>query len=142
VWRGIVGAGAERLVLAPGRPPQAAHERRPIRKRVPPKGGSIAMVSRSHLDRETEAYLDRLQIAHRIACGSALKFCLLAEGQADIYPRLSTTAEWDVAAGDAVLTAAGGTVTAPDGAPLAYGRPGYRIPAFIASGESDRTAAP
>jgi 3'(2'), 5'-bisphosphate nucleotidase len=94
-------------------------------------------LSRSHLDPQTEALLARLPVGQRVACGSAVKFCRLAEGAADIYPRLATTCEWDVAAGHAVLTAAGGTITAPDGTALAYGRvaANFRVPAFIAWGD-------
>lgn len=134
LWRGIVGAGAERLALVPGAGPQAARARNAIHTRARPANSLIALVSRSHLDPSTEAYLARLKLAERIGCGSALKFCLLAEGVADLYPRLAPTSEWDVAAGHAVLAAAGGEVTTPDGGPLSYGQPGFRIPAFIAWG--------
>lgn len=81
--------------------------------------------------------MSRLPIGRRLTCGSALKFCRLAEGAADVYPRLSTTCEWDVAAGHAVLAAAGGIVTAPDGAPLRYGRSsaGFRVASFVAWGD-------
>jgi 3'(2'), 5'-bisphosphate nucleotidase len=74
-----------------------------------------------------------------VACGSALKFCRIAEGAADIYPRLASTCEWDVAAGHALVAAAGGTVTLPDGDALLYGATSsdFRVPAFIAWG--DRT---
>ncbi len=141
IWRGIEGQGAERLALAPGAPAAAAHERRAIHTRTCPPSGLVATLSRSHLDPQTEALLTRLPVGQRLACGSAVKFCQLAEGAADIYPRLATTCEWDVAAGHAVLTAAGGTITAPDGSALEYGRIGanFRVPAFIAWG--DPTAA-
>ena len=86
-----------------------------IHTRAPPAGALVAVVSRSHLDSATEAYLARLNPAERIGCGSALKFCRIAEGSADLYPRLAPTFEWDVAAGHAVLAAAGGAVTTPDG---------------------------
>jgi 3'(2'), 5'-bisphosphate nucleotidase len=142
LWRGIVGAGAERLALAPGQPPQSARERRAIHTRARPAHGLVAVVSRSHLDPATEAYLARRNIAQRNACGSSLKFCLLAQGSADLYPRLSPTSEWDVAAGHAVLAAAGGAVTRPDGSPLTYGHPGFRIPAFVAVGDPGLAVAP
>ncbi len=77
----------------------------------------------------TDAYVDRLARPEKIACGSALKFCLLAEGAADLYPRLGPTSEWDVAAGHAVLLAAGGDVRRPDGAPLRYGATNFAFPA-------------
>jgi len=137
VWRGSEGRGAERLQLAPGAPASAARERSAIRTRPAPRAGLVAVVSRSHLDGETEAFLARLPIAGRLTSGSAVKFCQVAEGAADVYPRLSTTCEWDVAAGHAVLTAAGGVLTAPGGAALSYGQIGrnFRVPAFVAWGD-------
>jgi 3'(2'), 5'-bisphosphate nucleotidase len=142
LWRGIEGRGAERLRLSPGAPAAAAQQRAAIRTRPCPPWGLVAAVSRSHLDPSTEALLARLQVTERFARGSAVKFCQLAEGTADIYPRLSTTCEWDVAAGHAVLTAAGGTVTAPDGAPLRYGRTleNFRVAAFVAWGDPSAPA--
>jgi 3'(2'), 5'-bisphosphate nucleotidase len=126
---------------AGGRPAKAAQERTAIRARPAPHARLIAAASRSHLDPQTEAFLARLPIAERRARGSAIKFCQLAEGTADVYPRLSTTCEWDVAAGDALLSAAGGIVTTPAGAPLSYGRreANFRVPGFLAWG--DPTAA-
>lgn len=138
VWRGIVGSGAERLVLAPGEPAHAAREQRPIRPRPRPVGGVVAVTSRSHLDAATEAWLRRLNPAQQIRCGSSLKFALIAEGIADVYPRLSPVSEWDIAAGHAVLLAAGGAVRTPAGTPLRYGQPDLRIPAFVASGDPDQ----
>ena len=117
IWRGIVGHGAERLALTPGDPLQAARDRRAIRTRAMQAGALVALVSRSHLDSATEAYLAGQNPAKRISCGSSLKFCRIAEGSADLYPRLSPTYEWDVAAGHAVLSAAGGAVTTPQRAP-------------------------
>jgi 3'(2'), 5'-bisphosphate nucleotidase len=147
LWRGIEGRGAERLRLAPGAPASAAHERSPIRTRPSPPSGLVAMVSRSHLEPQTQAFLARLPIAERRACGSAVKFGQVAEGAADIYPRLSATCEWDVAAGHAVLAAAGGAVVTPGGTPLTYGRAfaSFRVPAFVAWGDPSavkRFAAP
>jgi 3'(2'), 5'-bisphosphate nucleotidase len=81
-----------------------------------------AVVSRSHGDPQTNAFLDDNGITDRTTVGSSLKFCLLAEGLADVYPRFGRTMEWDTAAGDAVLRAAGGRVTRPDGAPFLYGK--------------------
>ena len=135
VWRGMIGAGAERFVLAPGSELQAARERSPIHTRARPEHTLVALVSRSHLDPATEAYIARLKPAERISCGSSLKFCRLAEGAADIYPRLTATSEWDIAAGHALLASAGGAVTTPEGEALTYGKPGFRIPAFIAWGD-------
>lgn len=132
LWRGT-STRAERLVLESG----VARTAQTIATRSWPAQDAIAAISRSHLDAATEAFLKRHRLSHRQQCGSALKFCQLAEGAADIYPRLSMTCEWDVAAGHALLAAAGGAVTAPDGAPLAYGREkdNFRVPAFIAYGD-------
>jgi 3'(2'), 5'-bisphosphate nucleotidase len=137
LWRGIEGRGAERLLLAAGVPASAARERTAIHTRPCPRSDFIAAVSRSHLDPRTAAVLARLPIGERIACGSAVKFCLLAEGNADVYPRLSTTCEWDVAAGHALLAAAGGMLVTPEGGKLTYGRieAGFRVPAFMAWGD-------
>jgi 3'(2'), 5'-bisphosphate nucleotidase len=139
LWRGIEGRGAERLRLSPGAPAHAAQARSIIRTRPAPRAGLVAAVSRSHLDPQTEALLARLPIADRYVCGSAVKFCQIAEGIADVYPRLSPTCEWDVAAGHAVLAAAGGVVTTPEGAPLSYGRiaENFRVPAFVAWGDPE-----
>jgi 3'(2'), 5'-bisphosphate nucleotidase len=128
VWRGVVGRSAERLEFSSGKisPPQT------IRTRPRPHGELVVMVSRSHLDARTQTYLESLPHARRVACGSSLKFCRLAEGAADHYPRLGPTRDWDVAAGDAVLTAAGGSVLAPAGGPLRFGTPQLRIPGFLA----------
>src|SRR5436305_314563 len=109
------------------------------------RAGSLETRTKSDLTPVTaadEAALARLPIAARHACGSAVKFCQLAEGSADIYPRLATTCEWDVAAGHAVLAAAGGVITTPEGAPLSYGRmaENFRIPAFIAWGDPSAAA--
>jgi len=97
-----------------------------------------AVASRSHLDPQTEQLLDRLAISDYRSSGSSLKFCLIAQGEADIYPRLAPTMEWDTAAGHAVLAAAGGCVTKIDGAPLCYGKTkiGFRNEAFIAWGRA------
>jgi 3'(2'), 5'-bisphosphate nucleotidase len=135
IYRGCICHGAERLAISRGGADVAAAE--PIMVRTPPRGGVVAAVSRSHLDSATVALLDRLHIGNRMACGSALKFCRIAEGAADIYPRLSPTCEWDVAAGHALVAAAGGTVTLPDGGALRYGETAsdFRVPAFIAWGD-------
>jgi len=142
IWRGIEGQGAERLRLAPGQRVSAAAEIVPVRTRATPSTGMIAVASRSHLDPATQAFLARLPIAKAINSGSAVKFCQLAEGAADVYPRLSTTCEWDVAAGHALLVAAGGMVTTPEGAPLRYGGTAaqFRLPAFVAWGDPSAAA--
>ncbi len=106
----------------------------PVRVRHAPQGGLTVVASRSHSTPETDGYLAQYPVAERVAIGSSLKFCLIASGVADLYPRLGPTMEWDTAAGHAVLLAAGGSVSAPGGVPLTYGKPGFRNPSFIASG--------
>jgi 3'(2'), 5'-bisphosphate nucleotidase len=138
IWRGVVGNGAERLAVPPGAAADAARERVTVHTRPRPTSGLRVMVSRSHLNEATAAYVARQSVAERIPCGSALKFCLLAEGTADLYPRLAPTSEWDVAAGHALLLAAGGDVVRPDGSPLRYGKADHLIPAFIAFGDRSR----
>jgi 3'(2'), 5'-bisphosphate nucleotidase len=130
VWRGIVGRGAERLRFSL----HHASTPEPIHTHSRPDDEMIVMVSRSHLDAPTQAYIESLPHTRCIASGSSLKFCRVAEGAADHYPRLGPTRDWDVAAGHAVLVAAGGSITKPDGAALIYGTPELRIPAFLAWG--------
>jgi 3'(2'), 5'-bisphosphate nucleotidase len=127
-------SGAVRLALTPGmKPTQVSHE--PIRVRVPGKN-LVAAVSHSHLESATTAWLRKRNIDETTRIGSSIKFCRVAEGKADVYPRLSPVSEWDIAAGHAILMAAGGSVRAPDGTPLHYGKikDGYTVPSFIASG--------
>jgi 3'(2'), 5'-bisphosphate nucleotidase len=104
-----------------------------IRVRTPPPVGLTVVASRSHLNAETDQYLRRLKTANLVSVGSSLKFCLVAAGEADVYPRLGPTMEWDTAAGHAVLAAAGGTVINLDGSPFRYGKPDFRNPSFIAT---------
>jgi 3'(2'), 5'-bisphosphate nucleotidase len=115
-----------------GLPPRSAW--RALRCRDAPPHGLVALASRSHGDAATESFLAKLHIAERRSAGSSLKFCLLAEGEADVYPRFGPTMEWDTAAGEAVLRAAGGTVEAADGGPFLYGKAedGFRNGGFIA----------
>jgi 3'(2'), 5'-bisphosphate nucleotidase len=126
VWWGASGHGAMARE-ASGR------EARRIRVRQKP-ASPVAVASRSHADPATEAFLDEAGVKERISAGSSLKFCLVAEGKADLYPRFGRTMEWDTAAGQAVLAAAGGRVTTRDGAPFVYRKPGFENPGFIARG--------
>lgn len=105
-----------------------------LRTRQPDFTALRAVASRSHLTPETEQFLGLYPVSSRSDYGSSLKFCAIARGEADIYPRLAPTMEWDTAAGHAVLLAAGGSVTQPDGTPLNYGNSaaGYRNPHFVA----------
>jgi 3'(2'), 5'-bisphosphate nucleotidase len=109
--------------------------RRAIRARRAPASALVAAVSRSHGGGgRLDAYLAAQGVARRIVAGSSLKFGLLAAGEADLYPRFGRTMEWDTAAGQAVLVAAGGRVLDLAGAPLRYGKPGYANPDFVATG--------
>ena len=135
VWRGLVGRSAERIAFAADGtcgPPERVHTR------PRPAGELSVLVSRSHLDARTKAYLEGLPKAQTVGCGSAVKFCRIVDGSADLYPRLAPTRDWDVAAGHALVEAAGGRVRAPDGTPLAYGTPERLIPGFIASADSTK----
>jgi len=141
IWRGIVGRGAERLTLHDAAVPRRVE---PIRTRpCPPRGQPWTVaVSRSHGDKRTEAFIAERPGAVRCELGSAVKFGRVAEGAVDIYPRMSPTCEWDVAAGHAVVTAAGGRITDSNGAALHFGagREDFILPEFIAWG--DPKAAP
>lgn len=114
----------------------AACALQPLRTRVPDPNALSALVSQVHMDKTTQRFLDRYSVAERRAVSSSLKFGLLARGEADLYPRAGPTSEWDTAAGHAVLAAAGGTVTAFDGAPLRYGKPQFRNAGFVAWGRA------
>jgi 3'(2'), 5'-bisphosphate nucleotidase len=147
IWRGIVGRGAERLDFsaqtfsAQTFSAQTMSAPRPIRTRPRPPRDPIVITSRSHLDARTQAYIDGLAGARRLACGSSIKFCRLAEGSADVYPRLAPTHDWDIAAGHAILLAAGGRMVAPDGSPIVYGSADLIIPAFLACGDPQEIKA-
>jgi 3'(2'), 5'-bisphosphate nucleotidase len=109
--------------------------RTPIRCRTRPAQGWTVVASRSHGDAQAlQAFLQGAPVADVRCIGSSLKLCLLAEGQADVYPRFGPTMAWDIAAGDAVLRAAGGQVIEADGRPLSYARADFRNPHFIAFG--------
>lgn len=134
----IAGCSASSCTVAPGAPLPPASQRRTIHVRKAPSQGLTAVASRSHSDPATEAFLASLVIAERRPAGSSLKFCAVAEGSADVYPRFGTTMEWDTAAGDAVLRAAGGIVQNEDGTPLRYGKAEtqFKNGPFIAWGDT------
>ena len=115
-WRSRRGEVAERIAC-----------RRPGRHLV-------AIASRSHYSAETDAWLGRFEIAEVVSAGSSLKFCRIAEGVADLYPRLGRTMEWDIAAGHAIVNAAGGSVESLDGGALVYGKPRFENPHVVARG--------
>lgn len=128
LWSGVVGQGAW---------VSDAQGRRAMACRAVPEVGLTVLGSRSHGDAAAlDAYLAGRQVAEVKAAGSSLKLCLIAEGRADLYPRFGRTMEWDIAAGHAVLAAAGGRVCTLEGAPLAYGKPGFENPHFVADGSA------
>jgi len=133
LWIG--GHRAYALSVMPGERLTEARDSRRISTRTPPAEALKAVASRSHPDRQTGEFIDRLAIEDRISAGSSLKFCLVAEGRADIYPRFGPTMEWDVAAGDAILRAAGGLMVTGTGARFHYGKEGYHTGSFIALGD-------
>ncbi len=112
----------------------AGREARTIRARPLPDTGPAVIASRSHRDAETDAFIAGLRPSSTASAGSALKFGLLARGAADLYPRFGRTMEWDTAAGQAVLAAAGGHVRDLDGGALGYGKAGFVNPPFVACG--------
>ena len=105
-------------------------------------GSQTAVASRSHLTEETETFIAENKICDCVNAGSSLKFCLVAAGEADIYPRFGPTMEWDTAAGHAVLAAAGGQVLTCDGTPLSYGKSQFRNPYFIAASPTAHYSIP
>lgn len=137
IWRGIAGQGAERLALAPGAEVEAARERMPIHTRKCPASGARVLLSRSHPEPESLAFVNRLDRPERMACGSSLKYGLIAEGAADLHLRYARLSEWDVAAGHALMLAAGGDIVAIDGTLLRYGHADLRLPPFIAFGDAN-----
>ncbi len=133
LWRGAAGLGADKS--------EKGGAFTAIATRTPPAAGLTACASRSHAiysDLDIWFRSNGLTVANRVQAGSSLKFCLIAEGQADIYPRFGPTNEWDTAAGQGVLEAAGGEVVTTDGRPLAYGKPGFGNPHFIARSKAAR----
>ena len=126
IFGGIVGIGAWR---------QKDGNRTPIAVRTPPAAGLTVVASRHHGDQaRLDAYLAGRTVAEVVNFGSSLKFCCVAEGKADLYPRFGRTMEWDTCAPQAVLEAAGGTVETLDGQPLGYAKPGWDNPHFVCWG--------
>ena len=124
---GMTGAGAFRRMEG-GTPEKIA-------TRALPHDGADVILSHSHISPETEVYLQQqVTVRGRTSAASSLKFCVLAEGEADLYPRFGTTMEWDTAAGHAILLAAGGRMTMPDGSAFLYGKPGFKNGDFLAWG--------
>nr|WP_085790769.1 3'(2'),5'-bisphosphate nucleotidase CysQ [Roseivivax jejudonensis] len=110
-----------------------AGETKPLRVSDPDNGALMVVASKSHRDEATDSYIGKYSVKDMTSAGSSLKFCLVATGEADLYPRLGRTMEWDTAAGHAVLMGAGGRVVRfDDHTPLSYGKPGFANPYFIA----------
>lgn len=135
LWFGGAHAYAARVEPGAVLPPR--EEWRKLQTRRRPAHGMVALVSRSHQDDETRAFLAERDISGIRDAGSSIKFCRVAEGEADVYPRFGPTMEWDTAAGDAILRAAGGIVLGPSNEPFVYGKADarYRNGPFIAWGE-------
>jgi 3'(2'), 5'-bisphosphate nucleotidase len=138
--RGVVYAPAQKRLfytLADGTSVEETLETgalRPIRVAQPDNAGLMVVASKSHRDQATDDYISRYAVKDMKSAGSSLKFCLVATGEADLYPRLGRTMEWDTAAGDAVLRGAGGQcLRFDDHTPLAYGKSGWDNPFFIAT---------
>jgi 3'(2'),5'-bisphosphate nucleotidase len=136
LYVGVEGEGAWKAKVAGGKP----GARQPVAVRPDPKGPILVVASKSHRTPETDDFIFRFDVGDLVSAGSSLKFCLVAEGAADLYPRMGTTMQWDTAAGDAVVRAAGGTVVTMDGKSLRYGPNGaegaaaFQNPWFVAAG--------
>jgi 3'(2'), 5'-bisphosphate nucleotidase len=133
LWRGAAGLGADKS--------DKGGAFAAIATRALPDDGLTCCASRSHaIYSDLDIWFGRegLTVAERVQVGSSLKFCLIAEGKADIYPRFGPTNEWDTAAGQGVLEAAGGEVVTTDGKPLLYGKPRFSNPHFIARSKAAR----
>lgn len=139
VW--FAGARGFTAKAAPGGSLPPDQDWRSLRVRKPPPRGMTALISKSHIDETTLNLLERLPVHEKWPMGSSLKFCVIAEGRADLYPRFGRTMEWDTAAGDAILRAAGGAVLDPAGGALVYGKATahYRNGPFIAWGAPQNT---
>ena len=128
--------GAEGQMIEGFAPGEALREGRILQTRNYPAEGLTAITSSSHLDERTKTFLSERKIASQMGIGSSLKFCWLAAGKADVYPRWGPTMEWDTAAGHAILNAAGGRMLKPDGSPFTYGNgaAGFKNGPFVAWG--------
>jgi 3'(2'), 5'-bisphosphate nucleotidase len=139
---GVIYAPVTRMLYAAAGPGSAFRQRdggaaEPIHARSAPADGMVVLASRSHdNDQALRDRLAALTVRERRKMGSSLKFCMIAEAEADIYLRMGPTCEWDIAAGQAILEAAGGSVTRLDGSPMIYGKAdeAYLNPSFIARG--------
>lgn len=131
---GVIYSPADDLLYHGAAGAGAFKQGKPIGVREKPHDGVTVVRSKSHPSKRTEEFLQTLKIKELIAGSSSVKFCQVAEGSADIYPRFGRTMEWDTAAGHAILNAAGGYVVTDTGEPLTYGKANFENPAFIAYG--------
>ena len=140
LWLG--GDTACVMAAKPGAALPPLGERHAMATRPAARDRLVALASRSHGDAATAAFLDAMHVGDCRQAGSSLKFCRLAEGEADLYPRFGPTMEWDIAAGDAILRAAGGITLAPGGAPMRYGKvaAGHKNTRFLALGDRSLAA--
>lgn len=137
LYFGEISTGAFCIAAVPGGAPEFA-EAAEISARLPGKDGLVLTISRSHANGgQADEYMNAFKVKRTVVAGSSLKFCLIAAGEADIYPRFGRTCEWDTAAGHAVLAAAGGSVTTTEGKPFLYGKAEEKFlnPFFIARGQ-------
>ncbi len=134
----LAGTTAYRASVRPGEAVSESTALSKIATSSVPAAGMRAIGSRAHMDPTTECWLQQLPVVKLYSAGSSLKFCLVARGSADVYPRLAPTMEWDTAAGHAILLAAGGCVVGLDGAPLRYGKAecGFKNAEFVAWGRA------
>jgi 3'(2'), 5'-bisphosphate nucleotidase len=126
VWAGLITKGAFCI---------ENNKRRNIKVRNFNKNNLIVVASKNHRSPELEEYINYLNPYHEISVGSSLKFCAIAEGHADIYPRLGTTMEWDTAAGHAILIASGGSIMTYDNKEFLYNKKNFKNPWFVAKGK-------
>lgn len=139
LYVGIAGAGAWKVAVSDGSPGM----RTSIHVRSAPAGPILVVASRSHRTPETDAFIRKFDVENLVSAGSSLKFCLVAAGIADLYPRMGTTMQWDTAAGDAIVRAAGGKVVMLDGETFVYGprdadgAAAYQNPWFVVAGGID-----
>ncbi len=138
---GLIGVPLKETIYAAAGPGTATlavgeDEPRPITAVKASAEGFVVVSSRSHAGPQTEEYLTTLKVRERRIFGSAMKFCVIAAGEADLYPRFGRTMEWDTAAGHTILLAAGGNITTLDGEELRYGKPNFENPAFVARGRA------
>ncbi len=136
LYAGLNGEGAWKIAVTDGRPGARAA----VHVSSAPAGPIRVVASKSHRTPETDAFIWKYDVGKLVSAGSSLKFCLVAAGEADLYPRLGTTMQWDTAAGDAIVRAAGGKVVTLDGVPLPYGPNGaagasaFQNPWFVVAG--------